>query len=141
MLSSILLLCLFFGLISTLIPENRCKEWISVLFVVIMCLSVVSGMRDFKRDFPELQEAEVENNSVFPEKEALHYSIGLSVFDLCGHYPISVESDLSWKEDWYLLSQVFVVITEGDPEEVKHELEGTYPGVEINVRKEEAGSG
>ncbi|MBO5221884.1 MAG: hypothetical protein J6C26_06200 [Clostridia bacterium] len=122
MLRSLVLFVLFFGLISMILPEDRKGEWIRLLLVVILFLSVLFNMRfDFSLDSIELpSEPSVTVGNA--EREVLHSAVAAAVCSVTGERPISVESDLSIKGEDVSLTEIRVVIRSGDREGVLNEL-------------------
>lgn len=126
MLVSLLLSCLFFGLISMILPSGRKSEWIYVLLISVLILSVGShlGMMDFS--IPETEDVSSEASDLLPESVALQSAVSNHVFSLTGQMPILVESDLQRRENTYELTWIRVVIRSGNEQEVQDALQKDF---------------
>lgn len=138
MLQSLLLSCLFFGLISMILPSDRRFEWVYLLLIVVLLLSVLIGVSEGGFVFPE-PEVFWEENSMLPESQALYSTVSSRVEDLTGYPPVSVESDLSKNEDTYTLTWVRVVLRAGNEKEVQDALRDAFSFEGFVVIREETG--
>ncbi len=126
MLVSLLLSCLFFGLISMILPSDKKTEWIYVLLIAILILSIGSHLSNMDFTLPEPEEFFPENVSAFPESAALESAVSLQVYSLTGQSPLSVESDLQRKGDDYELTRISVVLRSGNEKEVQDALQKSF---------------
>ena len=135
MLVSLLLSCLFFGLISMILPSDRRNEWIHLLLVSLLILSACNHVLtfDFPSEFPE--EIVPEITEVFPESAALHSAVSSQVLSLTGSAPLSVESDLRHNGNEYQLTWIRVEIQDGNEKEVQDALQTVFSFEGFTVRK------
>ncbi len=142
MLVSLLLSCLFFGLISMILPSGRKTEWIYVLLISVLILSVGSQLGKMDFSFPESEDAILEFSDSSPESAALQSAVSDKVLSLTGQTPLSVESDLQCYEDTYELTWIRVVIRSGNEQEVQRALQEafSFQGFAV-VREDSDGSG
>lgn len=142
MLVSLLLSCLFFGLISMILPSDKKTEWIYVLLICVLILSVGSHLSNVDFTLPEPGEYFPQDVAVFPEAAALESAVSSKVCSLTGQTPLSVESDLQRQENGYELTRILVVIQSGNEKEVQDALQKSFsfPGFSV-VSKEGDGSG
>ncbi len=133
MLVSLLLSCLFFGLISMILPSDKKTEWIYVLLISVLIFSVGSHLSEIKFSLPEPKEYYPEDVSALPESAALEAAVSLQVYSLTGQHPLSVESDLQRREENYELTRILVVIRSGNEKEVQDALRKTFSFQGITV--------
>lgn len=119
---SVLLVGLFFGLIIMLLPNNGKKDALRLLLAVVLLISVVGGVaeEDFSLSFPEIPEAEVPVSE--SARLALEYAVCARVFALTGAPPQVLKCGLEEKDGGYRITSLYVVISQGDGEEVCREL-------------------
>ena len=141
MLVSLLLSCLFFGLISMVLPSGRKTEWIYVLLISVLILSVGSHLGAMDFSLPETEDIFGKAPDLLPESAALQSAVSNHVFSLTGQMPLSVESDLQRREDTYVLTWIRVVIRSGNEQEVQDALQKdfSFPGFTV-IREDSAGS-
>lgn len=136
MLRSLLLLSLFVGLISMLVPDDRKGQTVRFLMIVIMLLSFVGGMLNFSVKIPWMEVVEEDVPADVPLRAALHNAVKSRVHSFTGSYPISVESDFSIEGEGCVLSVIRVVIVTGNVEEVADDLKKAFSFDGFDVRKE-----
>ena len=154
MLVSLLLSCLFFGLISMILPSHRRNEWISLLLISVLILSVWNQI-SAEGVLPELSVESFTVSDSFeshsPESAALHSAVSSQVYSLTGSSPLSVESDLQRMDETYQLSWIRVKIRDGNEKEVQNALQEAFsfegffvtkvdddgPGEDLNLFSEE----
>lgn len=122
-MQSLLIACLFFGLISIIIPFSVKGEWIYFLLLLVVSVSVFAnwGRSDFPLEFPQSEVFECETG--LPESTALNTVVSTRVIELTGVAPYSVENDLISEDDGYRLTQINVVLQSGNAKEVQDALE------------------
>ena len=123
---SLLLVCLFFGLISMIVPLSPKREWIYLLlfFVVALSLGKTLLSSDFSVTFSSDQVPEY--TASLPESAALNSVVCARVTELTGSPPRSVENDLSLTENGYRLTRISVVLQSGNAKEVQNALEESF---------------
>ena len=126
MLVSLLLSCLFFGLISMILPSGRKSEWIYVLLISVLILSVGSHLGKMDFALPQIEDVSTGTPDLLPESAALQSAVANHVFSLTGQMPLSVESDLKRRDDGYELTWIRVVIRSGKEQEVQDVLQKTF---------------
>ena len=126
MLQSLLLTCLFFGLISMIIPNTSKTEWIYflLLFVVISSLGSTLLRSDVSMEFSSAEG--VEYTSSLPESAALNSVVYARVSEITGSPPRLVENDLTLSENGYRLTRISVVLQSGNAKEVQNALEESF---------------
>ncbi|MBQ1965148.1 MAG: hypothetical protein II348_00530 [Clostridia bacterium] len=126
MLQSLLLTCLFFGLISMIIPNTSKKEWIYLLllFVVISSLGFTLLRSEVSMEFSSAEG--VEYTSSLPESAALNSVVYTRVSEITGSPPRLVENDLTLSENGYRLTRISVVLQSGNAKEVQNALEESF---------------
>lgn len=137
MFRSLLLSCLFFGLISMILPYDRRSEWMSLLLIAVLMLSFVGNFSAADWVFPESEEIVSETSEVLPEAAALRSAVSSEIFSLTGEPPVSVESDLEKQGDSYSLTQIRVVIRVGNEKEVQDALQKAFSFQGFTVIREE----
>lgn len=136
MFRSLLLLSIFVGLVSMVLPEGRRNKSLALLLMVIMLFSVASSVLRFSVEFPLSEDLSPTVQTASPERAALHFAVRERVRQFTGSEPISVESDLDGSgEDWHL-TEILVVIATGNSEEVLHDLQQTFSFDGFRVRTE-----
>jgi len=126
MLTGLLLFCLFFGLISAVAPKGRGREWVGFLLIIVLFLSLGLSFMDGFSSLPSVTAPETGAEMPDAGQTALHTVISAEVYRITGQYPAGIESDLVWEEGDMRLSYVRVILSEGQPEEVKNALEKTF---------------
>ncbi len=137
MLVSLLLSCLFFGLISMILPSGRKTEWIYVLLISVLILSVGSHLGKMNFSLPQTEDVSIETPDLFPESVALQTAVSNYVFSLTGQMPLSVESDLKCQENVYELTWIRVVIRSGKEWEVQDALQKYFSFQGFTVVRED----
>ncbi len=132
-MQSLLLTCLFFGLISMILPLTGKTEWIYLLLLLVVASSLISTL--FREvEFGEIDSRQsVEYDVSAPSSAALNLAVSSQVRQLTGEVPISVENDLSLVGEEYRLTQITVVLQAGDEKEVQYALEKafSFPGFTV----------
>lgn len=145
MLVSLLLSCLFFGLISMILPSDHRNEWLFLLLISVLILSVCNHVtaEGVLPDFSEESfTASESSSSRSPESAALHSAVSSQVVSLTGNAPLSVESDLQRKGEEYQLSWIRVKIRDGNEKEVQNALQEAFSFEGFFVSKvDDGGSG
>ncbi len=138
MLKALLIACLFFGLITMILMEDRRSEWIYLLLLSVLVFSVGSGLIGTDFALPDREEFLPDQESFLPESEALASAVSDEVLMLTGERPVSVRSDLRRDEDSYSLTRIRVVIRTGDETEVQNALQKSFSFEGFTVVREEA---
>lgn len=138
LVKSLLFACLFFGLISMILPDERRMEWLRLLLIVVLMLSVGANFTNAERDFSFQQQTIEEEVSHIPEKEAFHFAVSQTVCSITGKPPVSVRSDFRKTEGGYDVTALSVVIDCGEEKEVLNVLKNTFSLGQIVVRQEES---
>ena len=128
MLVSLLLSCLFFGLISMALPSDRRNEWIYLLLIAVLTVSFLGyfGTREILPEIPEESVSAEDFSGMFPESAALHSAVSTHITSLTGSPPSSVESDLKREGEGYQLSWIYVEIQDGNEKEVQYALQKAF---------------
>ncbi len=140
MVKSLLIACLFLGLISMILPDDRRGEWVRLLLIVVLMISLT--VKVFETDWKSFPfESEQHSLSVSsPEKTVLHHTVSDKVKSLTGVPPLSVESDFAVEGEEVTLSYIYVVIRSGNGEEVQNALRDAFSFGGITVVEKEDGS-
>lgn len=141
MLKALLIVCLFFGLISMIAIGGKKQEWIYLLLLFILVLSVGADLLKREVSLPESDVNSAETYQALPETQALHSAVASHVRTLTGEYPVSVESDLSSNGEDYGLTYIRVVIRVGDAKEVERALCQSFSFGGFAVRRAPEASG
>lgn len=141
MLKAVLIVCLFFGLISMVAVGGKKQEWIYLLLLFTLVLSVGADFVRREIFLPESDGDSVETYQALPESQALHSAVASHVRTLTGEYPLSVESDLAVDGEEYRLTYIRVVIRTGDEKEVERALCQTFSFRGFSVIRSSEGSG
>ena len=126
MLVSVLLSCLFFGLISMILPFDRRSEWVYFLLIVVLMISVGTRITEIDFTIPDVEEFTSEYDQSLPEAAAVESAVSTHVLSLTGSAPISVDCDLRREGKSYRLTRISVVITKGEEKEVQSALETAF---------------
>lgn len=138
LVKSLLFACLFFGVISMILPDERRMEWLRLLLIVVLMLSAGSNFANADWDFSFQRDSMEQKTDLVPEKEAFHFAVSQTVCSVTGRLPVSVESDFRKTEDGYDVTALSVVIDWGEEKEVLNALKNTFPLGQIFVRQEES---
>ena len=122
-MKSALIVGLFFGLITMILPNGGKKDALRLLLAVVLLISVVGGVseEDFTVSFPNAEEPEISASE--SARLALEYAVSARIFVLTGAPPQSLCCDLEECDDGYRITSVYVVLSRGDGEEVCRALE------------------
>lgn len=136
MLKSLLLACLFFGLISMIVPYGAKSEWVYFLLICVLFVSVAANLSGVRFSFPEVSQIPVEE-TLAPQTAMLRTTVSEEVIRLTGSPPARVDIDLEADDGTYVLNTVYVVISAGDEREVEYALRQTFSFQGIFVLREE----
>ena len=136
---SLLILSLFFGVISMVIPKDRRGNLVKWILLIVLLLSVGRAVGSGTWSVPEIRPETIPYSQESPEKIAFHNAISSRVTVITGSSPVSVESDLVYENDSCRLTFVRVVIREGNSEEVHYDLSKTFDFSGFTVLREEVG--
>ena len=122
MLKALLIVCLFFGMISLIVLGGKRQEWIYLLLILSLVFSVGTDFLKREVSFEVAGDGASATYEAFPESQALHSAVASHVRAMTGEYPASVESDLEVVGEKLKLTYIRVVIHTGDEKEVERAL-------------------
>ena len=123
---SLLILSLFSGLLSMVIPKDRQGNLVKWILMIVLLLSLGRSFGNGVWSLPEIVPEKIPLSQESPEKIALHNAVSARVAICTGCAPLSVESDLVRKENAWRLTSIRVLIREGNCEEVLYDLAKTF---------------
>ena len=138
---SLLILSLFFGVISMVIPKDRRGNLVKWILLIVLLLSVGRAVGSGTWSVPEIRQETIAYSQESPEKIAFHNAVCSRVAAITGSVPVSVDSDLVCENDSCRLTFVRVVIREGSCEEVYYDLSKAFGFSGFTVLGEAAGEG
>ena len=140
MIRSILLLIFFYSLISLILPLGKSKNVILMLVISIIVCSILSMISKAEFKIPDFEASPIPSAEFSPERIALENYLSTEIERITGSPPVTIETDMEKTEQGLTLTELWIRIGSGNPEEVERELRQVFPGKQITVCRAE-GSG
>lgn len=134
---TILLLTFFYSIVALILPLGKCKSIIAMLVVSIVVCSMLSVISKLKFEIPVPDAESLPAEELSPEQIAVANYLASEIERITGSPPVSIETNLKNTKQGLKLTELWIIIGSGDPEEVERELRQVFSWQEITVFRAE----